>query len=218
MENKALLEFLKKLKKNNNKEWFDKNKKEYDALRKSWIAEVDTLIKGINKFDASLGELDAKSCIFRINRDIRFSNDKSPYKTNFGASINKGGKRAPRAGYYIHIEPGNCFLAGGIYVPEPEALASVRQEIDYNLKAFDKIVKDKTFVKHFKKLEGEQLSRPPKGYDADNAAIEYLKYKSYMAVQYVSDKDVMASDYSKTVLTAFKAMHPLVKFLNGAIE
>ncbi len=217
MDSKQLLNFLSKLKKNNTKEWFDTNKPAYEHLKKEWLLFVDDLIDSIRKFDASMGEMEAKKCIFRINRDVRFSKDKSPYKTNFGASINKGGKNGGTAGYYIHIEPGNCFIAGGMYMPEAPILQKVREEIDYHPEIFKKIISAGDFKKHFGGLTGDALSRPPKGYEADNPAIEFLKHKSFLAVRNVSDKDVNAETFTKEVIASFKAMKPLLDFLNSAL-
>lgn len=217
MEFKSLLDFLKKLKKNNNKEWFDKNKKEYESLRADFITFIGEVIGDISSYNKAVSGLEAKKTIFRINRDIRFSKDKSPYKSNFGANMAPGGKNAMNAGYYIHFEPGNCFIAGGLYMPDPNNLANVRQEIDYNLVAFEKIIREKNYKKFFNGLGGEKLSRPPKGYEADNPAIDYLKHKHFLAYHEVSDKEVMDKNYRKYVASTFKAMHPLVDFLNKAI-
>ena len=128
----ATLTFLKGLKKNNNKPWFDANRKKYEASKADFISFVDNTISAITKFDPAVSSLKAKDCIFRINRDIRFSKDKSPYKSNMGAYINPGGKKINTPGYYFHCEPGQSFAAGGLYIPEPGVLAKIRQEIDYS--------------------------------------------------------------------------------------
>lgn len=218
MDFTRLLLFLTKLKKNNNKEWFDKNKKEYDELRKEWIVFTQQLIDGVTGFDAGVAGLQPKDCIFRINRDIRFSANKAPYKTNFGAAINKGGKKTPFCGYYIHIEPGGCFIAGGAYMPEAPMLAAIRQEIDYHLNEFEAILNNKTFKKHFGKLGGDKLSRPPKGYDAANPAVEYLKHKSFIAEKKLDEKLLNDKKSVKMITETFKAIHPLVVFLNTSTE
>ncbi len=218
MDFARLLTFLTKLKKNNNKEWFDKNKKEYDELRKEWIEFTQQLIDGVTRFDPGIEGLQPKECIFRINRDIRFSANKAPYKTNFGAAINRGGKKTPFCGYYIHIEPGGCFIAGGAYMPEAPMLAAIRQEIDYNLKEFEGILNNKTFKKHFSKLGGDKLSRPPKGFEATNPAVEYLKHKSFIAEMKLDEKTLKDKNIAKTITDGFKALHPLVSFLNKSVE
>jgi len=142
----STIQFLKDLKKNNNKPWFDLNRKRYEEAKTDFANFVQQVIDAHSKKDKTISALKAKDCMFRINRDVRFSKDKSPYKTNFGASINKGGKKAfSTAGYYFHLEPGQCFVGGGIYQPMPDELKKVRQEIDYNFKDFTKIIQSKKF-------------------------------------------------------------------------
>ncbi|MFN9518686.1 MAG: DUF2461 domain-containing protein, partial [Bacteroidota bacterium] len=178
MDFKSLLSFLSRLSKNNTKEWFDAHRTEYDALRKQWLVFAQDMIHKTAAMDAHIAQLEPKQCIFRINRDIRFSKNKQPYKTNFGLSLSKTARRDDFCGYYLHVEPGKSFAAVGSYMPEPHILAAIRQEIEYNADSFQKIVTARSFKNAFGKLDGEQLTRPPKGYDADNAAIEWLKYKS----------------------------------------
>jgi uncharacterized protein (TIGR02453 family) len=196
--------------------WFDLHRKEYELLRKEWIELAQMFIDAVAKFDPAVSVVGPKDCVFKINRDVRFSKDKSPYKTNFGIAINKGGKKAPFCGYYLHIEPGNCFIAGGAYMPEAAMLAAIRQEIDYNTDAFKKIISDKTFKKLFGSLSGEKLARPPKGYDANNPAIEYLKHKSFLAEMQFDEKSIGNEAIIKSIILGFKAMHPLVAFLQEA--
>lgn len=218
MDFKQALQFLAKLKKNNNKEWFDNNKKEYDELRKEIIVFVTGMIKNIRSFDSGMEGLEAKQCMFRINRDVRFSKDKSPYKTNFGLSFNRGGKSSPFAGYYLHIQPGECFIAGGSYAPMPEHLAAIRQEIDYNFDELKKIISNKDFKKYFGELRGEKLVRPPKGYEIDNPAIEFLKHKAFLMWHTFDEKKLTEKDFEKYCTTVFKAMKPMLDFMNRAIE
>jgi uncharacterized protein (TIGR02453 family) len=221
MNYKNLLIFLTELTENNNKEWFDENRKSYETLKKEWQFFVADLINKIAEFDKTISHLEPKDCIFRINRDIRFAKDKSPYKTNFGAYICLAGKKASvanRAGYYLHIEPGKSFIAGGLYMPDATDLKKVRQEIDYNFKEFNSILTDKNFKKYFKNLEGEKLKTNPKGYDTDNEAIEYLKHKSFIVSVPVSDSELLESDFSKKLLERFKLMKPFHDFLNRALE
>ncbi|MES2689485.1 MAG: DUF2461 domain-containing protein [Bacteroidota bacterium] len=218
MNFKELFTFLKNLEKNNNKEWFDAHKKEYDALRKQWLEFVGEAIKNMGKVDTDLLELEPKNCIFRINRDVRFSANKDPYKNNFSMILQKGGKKSESGGYYLHIQPGGCFIAGGAWQPMPDKLAAIRQEIDYHASDFVKIVTDKNFVKHFGKLGGEVLQRPPKGYEADNPMIQFIKHKSFIAECKMSDKEVMDPDFIKVMTEKFKAFKPLQDFLNRAID
>lgn len=192
----STIKFLKDLKKNNNKPWFDKNRKAYEAAKADFAGFIQHIIDQHGKKDRSIKSLLAKDCMFRINRDIRFSKDKSPYKTNFGASINKGGKSAwNSAGYYFHLEPGSCFTGGGIYMPEPDTLKKVRQEIDYNVAGFKKIITGKKFKSVYGDLDKSAeflLSRVPKGYDPGNPAAEYLRLKSYIAMVKISDADLIS--------------------------
>jgi uncharacterized protein (TIGR02453 family) len=217
MDFKKLISFLEQLALHNNKDWFDQNRGTYTDLRTDWIQFVQDLIASIQAIDPSIGSIDAKNCIFRINKDVRFSKDKSPYKTNFGAIINKGGKKEMTSGYYIHIDPKEIFVAGGSYQPSPELLASVRQELDYNFDEFKGIVEHKNAVKLFGALNGEKLSRPPKGYTDDNPAISYLKHKSFIFVKNISTKDLFAKGFEKEVIHAFMEMKPLNDFLNRCL-
>lgn len=212
-----MLAFLAKLKKHNTKEWFDTHRDDYVLIRKELVDYSALLIQGIGKFDREILSLEPAKCIFRINRDVRFSANKDPYKTNMGAYFNKNGKKAVTAGYYLHIEPGSSFLAGGLYGPPSDALTKVRQEIDYNFKDFHKIVTSSAFKDAFGTLEGEKLSRPPKGYALDNEACEYLKHKSFLMVKKLNDSDFQKPDSDKNILHYFKQMHPLIKFLNNAL-
>lgn len=213
------LKFLKDLKKNNNKPWFEKNKNKYLAAKEDLENTVSEIIKGFEKIDADIAALAPKSCLFRIYRDVRFSKDKSPYKTNMGAWMNKGGKKVQAAGYYFHCEPGASFIAGGFYMPMPPELNKIRQEIDYNFEEWKKITQNKIFKKHFTKgVEGiEVLSRPPKGYDDTNPAIAFLKMKSYIVTHPLSDKDLQSKTLVKDIVKTYAAMKPFIDFLNQAV-
>ncbi len=217
----STIQFLKSLKKNNNREWFEKNRKLYEAAKEDFRILVDRVIEDFGRKDTTIASLNAKNCVFRINRDIRFSKDKSPYKSNMGASINKGGKKAMQAGYYFHCEPGDSFVGGGLWIPEKEELKKVRQEIDYNFEGFKKIIQSKKFVNTYKDLDKSpesSLSREPKGYEKDNPAIEYIKLKSWIAMRPLTDEDLLSKDLTKKITTAFETLHPLILFLNEAIE
>lgn len=218
----STINFLKELKKNNHKPWFDLHRKQYEAAKADFAAFIQQVIDQHGKKDPGISGLLAKDCMFRINRDTRFSKDKSPYKTNFGASINKGGKKAwNTAGYYFHLEPGSCFTGGGIYMPEPDVLKKIRQEIDYNLPVFKKILSAKKFSSVYKGLSQSPeylLSRVPKGFEADNPAAEYLKLKSYIAMVPLSNADLTSKDLIKKTVAAFEALQPLIAFINQGVE
>ena len=215
------LTFLRNLKKNNSKPWFDQNRKKYEEAKKDFAGFVQSVIDSHGKKDKTISHLLAKDCMFRINRDIRFSKDKSPYKTNMGAYINRGGKKSPFGGYYFHCEPGGAFTGGGLWMPMPPELGKVRQEIDYNLDEFKKIIGSKKFKSMYKGLDKSDefvLSRVPKGYEPDNPAAEFLKLKSYIALVSFSDKDLTSPTLKKKTLAAFEALQPLITFLNRSIE
>jgi uncharacterized protein (TIGR02453 family) len=218
----STVRFLKDLKKNNNKAWFDANRKVYEEAKADFIGFIQRVIDGHAKNDTTIRNITAKDCLFRINRDIRFSNDKSPYKSNFGASINPDGRKSmSAAGYYFHLEPGASFTGGGLYGPLPEVLQKLRQEIDYNFEDFKKIIQGKKFKSVYNGLDqspGMALSRVPKGYEADNPAAEFLKYKSYIAMIELKDTELTSKDLVKNTISAFAALQPLVEFINKAVK
>jgi uncharacterized protein (TIGR02453 family) len=218
----STLQFLKQLKKNNNKVWFDANRNKYEAARNDIALFVQNVIDKFCKTDTTLTSLTAKNCLFRINRDVRFSKDKSPYKTNMGAYFNAAGKNSMTSGYYLHISPGESFVGGGMYHPDAEALKKLRQEIDYNFKEFKSIIDNKKFkavyAKGLSNNEDVKLSRPPKGYDENNPAIEFLKLKSIVATAPLSDTEITNAKFVSTIVKAFETLHPLVIFLNKAVN
>ena len=214
-----ILNFLKKLQKNNNKEWMDAHRAEYEAARDAFKELVSKLLEEVIKVDKELAGLAPKDCIFRINRDIRFSKDKTPYKTNFGAVFSEGGRRSPNAVYYLHLQPDNeSFIAGGIYMPEKEYLTKIRQEVDYNPEELKKIVQVPDFRKYFGEIQGEKLSRPPKGYDAAHPNVELLKLKSYIVIHKTTDDEVLSGNFLPEVIRGFQVVQPFVQYLNVAIS
>lgn len=218
----ATLRFLTELELNNNKTWFDANRKAYEAARTNFIEFINEVIKGLAETDDTIANINGKDCLFRINRDVRFSNNKAPYKTNFGASINKGGRKsAHQAGYYFHLQPGHSFSGGGIWMPEPAVLNKIRQEIDYNFDEFKKITGNKNFKTVYGGLDESKeykLSRPPKGFEADNPAIEYIKLKSYLGIFTVTDAELTSPQLVKNTIKSLKALTPLIQFVNNATE
>lgn len=211
--------FLKDLAKNNSKEWFTDNKKRYETAKEDFEVFVTALIQQIAKFDESMAHLEAKKCVFRIYRDTRFSKDKTPYKINMGASFSPSRSQIhDHAGYYLHIEPGKSFLAGGAYMPPTPWITKIRQEIDYNTAEFKKILNSATFKKNFGELEGEKLKTVPKGYPKDHPALELLQYKSFLMVQNCDDKLVTSDGFLKHAASVYKTMVPLNAFLNRAAD
>ena len=213
------LQFLKSIKKNNNKEWFEKNRPKYEIAKQEYLQFVTEVLDGIKLKDKSLQFLEPKQCVFRIHRDARFSKNKEPYKTNFGASFSKGAKKIDTAGYYFHLEPGACFIGGGFWFPMAPELSKIRQEMDYCFKEFKGILNKKNFKNTYGSInEKDKLVRPPKGYEANNPAIEYLKLKNFTATLEMSDEDALNKNLVKKVIAAFETLSPLVHFLNKAID
>ncbi|MCB0820299.1 MAG: DUF2461 domain-containing protein [Bacteroidetes bacterium] len=214
---KEILSFLADLQRNNNKEWFDAHRKHYDSVKKQMTSVVAGIIEGISAFDPDISGMKPGSAMFRINRDVRFSANKNPYKNNIGAFMSKEGKKSPFAGYYFHIQPGASFIAVGIWMPEASVLNSVRRELHFNHANFRKILKSKHMAP-WGEMEGEQLKTSPKGYDADHPAIDLLRYKSFVFTCSFSDKEVNKPDFASTCTKMYKAALPFVKFVNEAIE
>jgi len=217
----ATLKFLKDLKKNNDKSWFDAHRKQYEAAKNDFENFIQSVLDKHSKNDADLKELTAKKCVFRINRDVRISKDKSAYKTNLGASMDKGGKKSGLAGYYFHLEPGKSFLGGGLWQPEPDKLKKVRQEIDYCFDEFKKIIATKKFKSFYKELytgEGVQLAKVPQGFDKDNPAAEYLKFKSWLVLSDIRDSTLTSKELLSKTIEGFSVMQPFIKFLNRPLS
>ncbi len=220
MNFELILKFLKDIGKNNDREWFEKNKSKYLAAKDSFDEFVIPLLEELIKFDSSLLGLNPKKLTFRIYRDVRFSKDKRPYKTNFGASFSPAGKGMGKPGYYLHIEPGNkSFVAGGLFMPEPENLAKVRQEIDYNGDKLAKIINDKKFKKNFPDFwDEDKLKRAPKGFEEDSKYIEWLKLKSFIMTRPLSDVEVKDRKFVKIITDSCKTLKPLNNFLTEALH
>lgn len=215
---KVILKFLTRLSKNNTREWFAANKEEYQISHVLFVELITLLIDKISDFDEEVAALEPKKCVFRIYRDVRFSKDKSPYKNNFGANISPQGRKSPFSSYYLHIQPGNSFVAGGMYRPEPEILNRIRQEIDYNPESIHAILDNPRFRKVFDKLQGDKLKRPPKGYDADHPDVDLLKHKDFIVFKKIEDKTVGGNRFLKVATDHYKLIKPLNDFLNMAIE
>ncbi len=213
---KSTLDYLKAIGKNNNRDWFLKNKELYNEARGNFESFVQNLLNEITVFEPVMKGLEVKSCVYRFNRDIRFSNDKSPYKTHFGAFMVRGGKKNgdKLAGYYFHIEPGKSIIAGGAYMPPAPWLSAIREKIDYDPAEIREIIKNKEFIKYFGKIDGEKLKKAPKGYPTDHPDIELLKFKSYLVFNEVKDDFVVSNNLFNHTIKVFKAMKPLNDFLN----
>jgi uncharacterized protein (TIGR02453 family) len=215
---KRILAFLSDLTDHNDRDWMTANKKYYQEAKKAFEEQVNELIEGISGFDEELVGLAPKDCIFRINRDIRFSKDKSPYKTNFGAAMTPGGKKNPLPTYYIHVQPGNSFLAGGMYMPQPAELAKIRQEIDYNAGELKKIVEDSDFQKTWGQLTGEELKTAPKGYPKDHPNIDLIRKKSFIVVKNLSNEELLTDQFTQEAIRMFKILYPFNQYLSVAVK
>lgn len=219
MISKAVFQFLNELKIHNDRNWFNTNKHWYQKARGEFESFIAELIEQIATFDPPILRLEAKNCIFRIYKDIRFSKDKKPYKINFGAHLVDTHERPhDRAGYYVHIESGNCFLAGGAYMPPASWLYAIRKSIDSHGEKLIKILQSASFKKYFDGIVGEQLKTKPRDYPEDHPYINLLRYKSYTVMHNVSDSDVMSDNFLVYAINVFKTLKPFDDFLNESIK
>ena len=209
----SVLHFLQELEQHNNREWFNAHKEQYNHARGELTAFVEELILAITRFDKEIGKVDPAKSLFRIYRDTRFSQNKAPYKTNFGASIT-----CRNAGYYLHIQPGKSFLAGGIYMPENDRLKMLRKEISGNAATFQKILGEKSFRHYFGGLSEEgKLQRVPAGFDKEDPMAGYLKLKHFVAVRPVADKELLEKGAPQKFAAMYKSLKPLKDFLNAPL-
>jgi len=215
--NPQILNFLSTLEIHNNREWFNENKPLYLEVKDNFEEVINEIITGVAEFDSSVERLEAKKCIFRIYKDTRFSKDKTPYKTNIGASlVEKGPKTLNHAGYYIHIEPGKSFLAGGVYMTEPKNLKAIREAISSDSETFLKILNKKSF-KDVLELQGIKLVKVPQEFDKEDPMIDYLKFKQFTVFHPLSDDEVLDQDFVKNTVKVLKEIYPFNQFLNDAI-
>jgi len=212
---KETIHFLKQIKLNNNKPWFEKNRPAYEKARSEWLAFVTRLVEGIRKIEP-IPEKEPSKYIHRIYRDIRFSKDKTPYKTHFSAIIERGleNRKCP---LYLQIQPGRSLMGGGIWDPPADVLKMVRQEIDYNSAGLKKIINAKEFLKYFGKISGSKLVRPPKGYEPDNPNIELLKFKQLYVERSFDDELVLSGQLLPEILKTYKAALPFLGFFDMAM-
>jgi uncharacterized protein (TIGR02453 family) len=206
MEN--IINFLNELKANNNREWFNENKKVYESAKNQFEDFVNLLIMKIKEFDSSIDVTSAKDCTFRIYRDVRFSKNKEPYKTNMGAYIAKGGRKSEFAGYYIHLEPGASFAGGGIYMPQAKVLKAIREDIYNDAETFKNIIYDTEFKTMFPELYGEKLKTAPKGFPKDFPDIDLLNFKSYTVTKVITEKEILSDSFFDTLIKIFKTQNP----------
>lgn len=210
--------FLKELEKNNTKVWFDENRPAYDASRSAFITLVQDWIDAVIANEPSLEGQSAKTSVFRINRDVRFSTNKNPYKTNFSAYLAKGGKKYPGAGFYLHIDPKGSFLACGIWMPPAPVLQAIRQEIDYNLDEYESILKELNNKGVYDEMSSDRLSRPPKGYEPNNPALEHLKQKSFVRAIQLDEALLKDQDVVQKLTKHCLQLNAYAAFLNRAVD
>lgn len=217
---KDILAFISELKINNNREWFAENKARYEAAKTEFESLIKHLIVEISVFDDDIKHVDYKDCVFRIYRDTRFSNDKTPYKTHFGAFIaSAGGRKSSRGGYYLHIDPAGCFLAAGVWAPEPDLLKALRQSVFDNIDELNEIIHNEEFSLYFKTFfDEDKLKTVPRGFPKDFPDAELLKLKHYM-VEYPLDEAVLESpDFIREIAGIARKAYPLNKFLNYTVD
>ncbi|MES2543784.1 MAG: DUF2461 domain-containing protein [Bacteroidota bacterium] len=219
MISKDTFPFLKDLRANNNRDWFLDNKKRYEIFKKDYHQLISEFLNAMKPLDSSLEMLEIKNCTFRINRDIRFSKDKSPYKTHLGIWMNTNPSGINAPGYYIHIEEGKSFVAGGFYSPEPSELKKIRKEIAFFHEDLEEIANNKTFKKYFNGLDqSNALKNAPKDFEKDHPAIEFLKLKSFTVSCKIDDSELLSPDFVKNSVQKLIAIKPLIHFLNRGLD
>lgn len=207
--------FLKLLKSNNNRDWFNKHKDRF--LEEQHCIEVfaDALLLALNKHDV-IETPSGKKSLHRIYRDTRFSNNKTPYKNNWSGNFTRAGKQR-RGGYYFHLEPGNSFIAGGFWAPNPADLKRVRDDIAFDAAPLRRILRSKSFINNFGTLKGEQVKTSPKGFNAADPAIDLLRYKQYLLIKKFTDKEVLDSSFTEAAGHTFKSMRPFFDYMSAVL-
>lgn len=208
---KKTFEFLKQLQQNNNREWFAQHKVEYDVVVKENKAFFNQVYTELQEHDNLKG-----IHIFRIYRDVRFSKDQTPYKTNFGVGYSRS-KPMLRGGYYIQIEPGNSFVGGGFWGPDAKDLLRIRKEFENSTAEIEKITSDKTFVQYFKEIKGDSVKTAPRGFDKDHPAIDLIRKKQYVVMRKFTDKEVLSDDFQKEAVLTLLAMRPFFDYMSEVL-
>ena len=208
--------FLKKLKENNNREWFNTHKTEFQAEQQFVETFAEELLGKLSKHDL-IETPSGKKSLFRIYRDTRFSNNKTPYKTNWSGAFRRATKQR-RGGYYFQLEPGNTFIAGGFWGPSPEDLKKIRDDIAFDPAPLRKILKSKSFISYFGALEGEQLKTTPKGFDAGHEGIDLLRFKQFLLIKRFTDKEALSDTFLKEADLTFQAMRPFFDYMSDVLS
>lgn len=217
---KEILDFLRDLSLNNNREWFLANKERYQLGHQQFLDFTTQWLNQLTKLEPDMAGLTAKDCVWRIYRDVRFSHDKRPYKEWLGSfTAPKGGKKSIRGGYYVHLQPGQCMFAAGIWGPSPELLKALRKEIEANYEEVEAIMAKPEFQQHFSDFDTDyMLSRVPAGFDPDFVHADWLKRKSYTISCPLTDDEVCAPDFVDKVMELCRAAKPMNDFLNYTFE
>ena len=213
-----VIQFLQELSENNNKEWFHANRKRYEESRDKVLFITEVLINEIRKWDKNIPVMNPKDCMFRIFRDVRFSKDKRPYKTNFGSFIAKGGRKSMNPGYYLHIEPEGSFIGGGIYMPPAEPLKAIRNYIAEHAEEFRDIINDKEFKQVYPEMYDHKLKTTPKGFPKDHEYIHLLRYKSYVYSTNLKKDALLGENFVESIVVAFRQLYKVNVFLNEALD
>jgi uncharacterized protein (TIGR02453 family) len=215
----AIFDFLRELRLNNTREWFQSNKGRYDELRADFESSITLLLVRLSEFDPELSGLDARQCIYRIYRDVRFSLDKTPYKTHFGAYMTGyGGRTSPYAGYYVHLEPDNALLSGGVWCPPSPLLKKLRRDIYDSIEEFVGIIENDAFKRVYSQLDGEMLKRMPLGYPVDSPYGYILRHKDFVVSSRKSESYFCDSGWLDRAVEDFRLLCPLNKFLNYTVR
>lgn len=217
MIRKETLDFLNNLKKNNTRVWFAANRTAYDSAFWNIMDMTVFLLDHLQTFDDTLTALEPKDCIFRIFRDLRFAADKSPFKTNFGIFIKRGGRKIPGAGYYLHIEPGSCMLSGGIYMPPPHELAAVRAAIAKNPDRMRQLLSEPKLADEFGHLWGDAVKTAPRGYPKDHPAIDLIRHKHYIVGKEISDSEILDPAFPEACISSFRLVRDFNVYLNSVM-
>jgi uncharacterized protein (TIGR02453 family) len=213
-----VVQFLKELSENNNREWFNDNRLRYQESKDKVLFLIEILINEIKVFDPEIAGVNPKDCMYRIFRDVRFSKDKRPYKTNFGAFIAKGGRKSIYPGYFFHIEADESFFGGGVYMPQPGPLKAIRNYIAENGTEFLEIINAPEFKKIYPEMYDHQLKTAPRGFPKDHEFIGLLKYKSFVFAKRENNRIIKENKIVDDIMQAYRQLHNANIFLREAME